>query len=239
MRRTLLALLCALSVAPWAGAQEIKFGLGAGGGTSTLTSGSTATSGCIAGGILRSISNLVECGSGITYSTGILGVGTASTTRGGLDLFGATHAFKQRLQISESQGADVTLTLPTTDGDDGDQLGTNGSGVLSWVPQIITKGGVLLTPAGAADVVIWRAPQTCTVTKVQGHMAGGTSGAVNARKNGTDALLSSNLAITAGSWTSTSTIQNASFAVDDSLEIRLISLVGSPSTVTIQVECTR
>jgi hypothetical protein len=104
---------------------------------------------------------------------------------------------------------------------------------------IESKGGVLLTPSGAADIMIWRAPAACTVTKVQGHMAGGTSGAVNARKNGASALLASDLAITAGNWSSTATIQNASFAIGDYLEVRLISLVGSPSTVTIQVECTR
>lgn len=228
--------LCALSLPTFA---QVVTDPQVGGGSSTITSGSTATSGCIAGGVLRSISNLVECGAGITYGTGVLSLGTASTTRGGLDLFGATHAFKTRFQISESQGADWTLTVPTTDGAAGEVLQTNGSGVTTWIPLIETKGGVFLDPTGAEDVVVWRAPFACTVIKIQGNQVGGTSSAVNARKNGTDALLAADLAVTAGSWSSTSTIQNASFAVDDSLEIRLISLVGTPTTITIQVECAR
>ena len=36
-------------------------------GSSTITNGVTATSGCVAGGVLRSISNLVECGAGLTF----------------------------------------------------------------------------------------------------------------------------------------------------------------------------
>lgn len=47
---------------------------GGGGGSSTITSGSTVTSGCVAGGVLRSISNKVECGAGLTYASNVLTV---------------------------------------------------------------------------------------------------------------------------------------------------------------------
>lgn len=243
MRRLLaFALLALAAIAP---AQEIKFGLGAGGsgGISTITGGTTPTSGCIAGGVLRSISNLVECGAGLGYSAGILSIGTASTTRGGIDLFGATHAFKQRLQISESQGADVTLTLPTTDGDASQFLQTNGSGVLTWATGtaglIESKGFIFDAPSGARDMVIWRAPFACTASAVRVFTTGGTSANVNARKNGTDALLAGDLTGNAGTMTSNTTLQNASFAAGDYLEARLISLSGSPTSVLVQVECTR
>ncbi len=100
-----------------------------------------------------------------------------------------------------------------------------------------TRGGTLLDPTGAIDVVVWRAPYACTVNKVQALQVGGTSGEVQARKNGATAFLASNLATTAGTWASTSTIQNATVAVDDYLEIRIISLVGTPTGMTIQIQC--
>jgi hypothetical protein len=64
--------------------------------------------------------------------TPLLLAGTASTTRGAIDLFGATHAFKSRFQISESQGSDYTFTWPVDDGTASQVLTTDGSGVLSW-----------------------------------------------------------------------------------------------------------
>lgn len=104
---------------------------------------------------------------------------------------------------------------------------------------IESKGGVILDPSGARDVVVWRAPFACTATAVRAYTTGGTSANVNARKNGTSALLASDLTANAGTWTSNTTLQNASFVAGDSLEIRLISLSGSPTAVAIQVECTR
>lgn len=52
---------------------------GGGGGSSTITAGTTATSGCVAGGVLRSISNLVQCGAGLTIdSAGATTIGSSS-----------------------------------------------------------------------------------------------------------------------------------------------------------------
>ena len=166
---SVLAFAFALVLALVAGAQERKVGLGSGGGISTVTQGTTPTSGCAAGGVFRSISALVDC--------------------------------------------QATL--------------------------IESKGAVILDPSGARDVVVWRAPYACTASAVRGYTTGGTSADINARKNGTDALLAADLTATAGSWTSNTTLQNASFAAGDSLEVRLISLSGSPTAVAIQVECTR
>jgi hypothetical protein len=104
--------------------------------------------------------------------------------------------------------------------------------------EIITKGGVFLAPSGASDIVVWRAPYACTVSKIQVFTVGGTSATINAMKGASD-LLASDLVGSAGTWNSSTTIQNASFAVDDALTVQIISLSGSPTAVTIQVECTR
>lgn len=117
--------------------------------------------------------------------------------------------------------------------------GSGSGGSSSFTGLVESKGGVILDPSGARDIVVWRAPAACTVIAVRGYTTGGTSADINARKNGTDALLAADLTAAAGSWTSQTTIQNASFAIGDSLEIRLISLSGSPTAVAIQVECRR
>ncbi len=48
-------------------------------GSSTITNGVTATSGCVAGGVLYSISNLVKCDGNFTFDNNILTVGNVTT----------------------------------------------------------------------------------------------------------------------------------------------------------------
>lgn len=104
----------------------------------------------------------------------------------------------------------------------------------------IQRGGTLLDPSGARDVTIWRAPYACTVTAVKGYRVGGTGAAINARKNGTSSHLASDLSLTsAATWQDGGSVQNTAYAAGDSLEIRLISIAGSPTLITIQVELTR
>lgn len=101
--------------------------------SSTITNGVTDTSGCVAGGVLRSISNLVDCGAGFTYASGVAGVGTASTTTGAIRIFNSGHAFYTEMTVSGTQGANVSYTFPDDDGTNGQVLSTNGSGVLDWI----------------------------------------------------------------------------------------------------------
>lgn len=239
----LLALLALIPVS--SDAQVACFGpscpAGGSGVPSNIPSGTPTD--CTALSVWRtSAGQLLECGLGLTYSNGVISAGTASSLRGGFDLFGATHAFKSRFQVSESQSADATYTFPVNDGGASEVLKTDGSGVLSWASPLAgliePKAAVILAPSGAIDVIVWRATHACTVTKIQAYTVGGTSANVNAMKNSSD-LLAADLTATAGGWVSTSTIQNASFAVDDTLTIQIISLSGSPTAVTIQVECTR
>lgn len=49
-----------------------------------------------------------------------------------------------------TQTADITYTLPTDDGDSGQVLSTNGSGVLDWIAAGSSAQVELLTPGGAA-----------------------------------------------------------------------------------------
>lgn len=60
-----------------------------------------------------------------------LTLGTASSATGAIILKNSTNANNTVLQAGAA-GATLTFTLPTTDGDNGDVLTTNGSGVMSW-----------------------------------------------------------------------------------------------------------
>jgi hypothetical protein len=123
-----------------------------------------------------------------------------------------------------------------------DYLGTalqaNGSQVLTRADKF-TVGGVVLDPAGARDMTMWRAPFACTVTNVRARRRGGTGASVNARKN-TSALLASNLSVaTADTWTDGGAVQNQSFALGDELELRVISITGAVTELSFVVEFTR
>ena len=59
-------------------------------------------------------------------------LGRPSSVTGSFTLYHASHAFGSTVQISGSQGANITYTLPTTDGGASECLQTDGSGVLSW-----------------------------------------------------------------------------------------------------------
>ncbi|TXH14897.1 MAG: hypothetical protein E6R03_08350, partial [Hyphomicrobiaceae bacterium] len=162
MRRLSLvfaAVLAAFVFSEEASAQGVCFGSNCGsasgsGVPSNIPSGTPTD--CTALSVWRtSAGQLLECGLGLTYSNGVIAAGTASTLRGGLDLFGATHAFSTRFQVSESQGAGITYTLPTTDGGASEFLQTNGSGALTWaaVSSTITSGTTATSGCVAGGVL--------------------------------------------------------------------------------------
>ena len=104
-----------------------------------------------------------------------------------------------------------------------------------------SRGGTLYKSDGLAtgSFVVWRAPFACTATKISAYRADGTAATINAKKNSSD-LLSGDLSLTnATTWYSSSTLQNASFAIDDRLEIEIASVSGSPTQIIIQVDFTR
>ena len=119
MRRLLtLALTFLLPALSFAQAGPVPGG--SGGGSSTITSGTSATSGCVAGGVLRSISNLVECGAGLTFDGTSLS--TTGVVRAGLGS-GAAPGY--------SFGTDTNTGLWAV-ADTVVVMSVNGSSVMSW-----------------------------------------------------------------------------------------------------------
>jgi hypothetical protein len=75
------------------------------------------------------------------------------------------------------------------------------------------------------------------VTAVKGYRVGGTGATINARKNGTSTHLASNLSLaSADIWTDGGSVQNASYAAGDKMEIMIVSVSGSPTQIAIQVD---
>jgi hypothetical protein len=105
---------------------------------------------------------------------------------------------------------------------------------------IFTRGGTILTPTGAVNVIVWYAPFAATVTNVLGYVSGATGSVINARRNGSLLLLDSNLTVgTADTWVDGGAVQNTAISVGDKLEIMVISVSGSPTEIAVEIQCTR
>jgi hypothetical protein len=85
---------------------------------------------------------------------------------------------------------------------------------------------------------VWRATGPCTLTGIHGYLTSGVStGVINARKNKVSSHLSSNLSVNGtGTWFSAGSIQNATYAYGDALELQVITISGLPVTLTMQVD---
>lgn len=113
-----------------------------------------------------------------------------------------------------------------------------GSGATS---QVFSKGGTMVNSSGlsALTAIAWRAPFACTVTNVRGYRVGGSAATINARRNGTDNHLASDLSLgSADTWADGGAVQNTAYAAGDKLEIMLVSVTGA-TQVAIQVDFTR
>lgn len=135
----------------------------------------------------------------------------------------------------------IGVTELQLDEGDGFVLTDLGGGVarLDFV-SVFTKGGVYLTPTAGRIVPIWRSPFACTATAVRGFRVGGSAASVNARRNGTLALLAVDLSLAAAdTWYVGGSVQNGSFSIGDYLEVNLVSVAGGPTEVVIQVDLTR
>lgn len=113
---------------------------------------------------------------------------------------------------------------------------------LGKVPEVFSRGGTLANSTGVetGNIVVWYAPFACTVTAVRGYRTGGTGATINARKNGTSNHLATALSLTsADTWMIGGTVQNASYAAGDKLEIMAVTVTGIVTQLAIQVEFTR
>jgi len=103
----------------------------------------------------------------------------------------------------------------------------------------ISRGGTVPSPS-AGNHVVWRAPFACTVTNVRGYRVGGSGATINARNEGANEHLSSDLSLTSpDTWMDGGAVQNTAYAAGEKLEIMVQSVAGSPTSVVIQVDFTR
>ena len=111
------------------------------------------------------------------------------------------------------------------------------------IPTSFSKTAVVYNSAGISNGVynipIWRSTLNCIATGVAAYLVSGVpTGQFNIIKNKTSNLLISNLPVngTTGSWVTSGIIQNSSFVPGDTLEAKIISISGSPVSVTLQVD---
>ena len=110
-------------------------------------------------------------------------------------------------------------------------------GVRSNAAQFFSRGGTLVYPTEAINIIVWRAPFACTVRAVKGYRVDGTGATVNARRNGVSNHLASHLSLTsANEWMDGGTVQNTAYVAGDRLEIMIVSITGSPTQVAVQVD---
>lgn len=103
------------------------------------------------------------------------------------------------------------------------------------------RGANITAPSGAGSTDCWIVDRACTVLAVKGLIRGATGTTVNATRTrsgstvdllGTDITLSSADTVTDGG-----TVQNASLAVGDIVQAKIVSLSGSPTSVMVQLNC--
>lgn len=96
--------------------------------------------------------------------------------------------------------------------------------------------GVILTTVAVGQYFAWYALKPCTVKAVRVRRTGGTTLVVNAQNNASDLLAVDLSAATADTWYSSTTIQNAILAEGATLAIEVVSVSGSPTQATIQID---
>ena len=105
--------------------------------------------------------------------------------------------------------------------------------------EIISRGGTVISPTGAINVIVWRAPFSCTVTNVRGYRVGGTGATINARLNGVSDHLAAALSLTsADTWMDGGAVQNTAYVAGDKLEIMIVTVAGTPTQVAVQIDFT-
>lgn len=151
-----------------------------GGGGGTVTS---ATAGEMT--YYASTGTVVVGNPDVTFNAGALTIGQAGTTQGSLLLTGVTSG-TVTVGVAAAAGT-WSLTLPTTDGDNGQFLQTNGSGVTTWADPTPTPAGadteIQFNNAGALGAsanLTWVSPAltigVAGATTGQLKLAGSTSG---------------------------------------------------------------
>lgn len=114
------------------------------------------------------------------------------------------------------------------------------SGTLGFASMSTSRGATVLNPTSGLTIMVWRAPTACTVGSVRGHFKGGTSVVYNARRNQSSNLLASDRTMsTPDVWDDVGSVQNTAFAAGDDLEIMIVTVNGSVTEASVQVDFTR
>jgi len=101
----------------------------------------------------------------------------------------------------------------------------------------VSRGGTVILPSGAINVIVWTAPFTCTVKTVKGYRVGGTGATINARRNGASNHLASALSLSsADTWMDGGAVQNTAYIAGDKLEIMIVTVAGSPTQIAVQID---
>lgn len=102
-----------------------------------------------------------------------------------------------------------------------------------------SHGATVVSPTAPLwAFVLLRATRACTVTAIKGRRTAGTGATINARRNGAETFLASDLSLTTETVTDGGTVQNAALAIGDTIEIGILTVEGSPTSIAIQVETT-
>ncbi len=96
--------------------------------------------------------------------------------------------------------------------------------------------GIVLTTVSVGTYFTWYAIKACTVKAVRVRRTAGTTLVVNGQNAGSDLLAVDLSAATADTWYSSTTIQNAVLAEGATLAIEVVSVSGSPTQATIQID---
>lgn len=103
-----------------------------------------------------------------------------------------------------------------------------------------SRGGTIIAPTSTINVIVWQAPFACTVTNVKGYVSGATGATINARNNGANTHLASNLTLgSLNTWIDGGAVQNTAYAIGDKMEIMIASLAGGETEIAVQVNLTR
>jgi hypothetical protein len=98
--------------------------------------------------------------------------------------------------------------------------------------------GVINTPQ-VVNQILCQFPFACTITNLRAYQDVGTGSTVNARRNGSLKILSSDLTlISAATWLDGGAVQNQSCASGDKIEIMVTGVSGSPNQIAIQLNFT-